>query len=105
MLSSPPTNHFANGGFDQSSTWSHFLLQVSRSAWVAQNASRSPAASSYAPALTLAAAANASGGGNCRLSDDKFANVSLMRAAPLSLLTRASSMHTSCAGDYRRHLW
>src|SRR5690349_23203780 len=87
MFSSPPTNHLANGGFDQSSVWSHFLAQVSRSAWVAQKARRSAAASSYASAFTLAAAASASGGGNCRLSDDRFANVSLMRAAPLSLLT------------------
>ena len=40
----PPTNHLANGGFDQSRTWSHFWPQSSRSAASAQNASRSESA-------------------------------------------------------------
>ena len=44
-LSSPPTNHFANGGC-QSSTSSHFVDQSSRSACSSQKASRSFAASS-----------------------------------------------------------
>ena len=50
----PPTNHLANGGFDQSRTWSHFRPQSSRSAASAQNASRSASARAYASSVTLA---------------------------------------------------
>src|SRR5947208_14755896 len=77
-LSCPPTNHFANGGLDQSSTWSHSFAQDSRLACSAQKASRSARAVSYASALTLAFAARSGGGGNCRVSLSRFARVSLM---------------------------
>src|SRR5256885_13853739 len=35
-FSSPPTNHFANGGFDQSRTVFHLVFQCRRSACLAQ---------------------------------------------------------------------
>ena len=77
-MSWPPTNHFANGGFDQSSTWSHCFAQASRPACCSQKPSRSSAASAYASAVTLAFAASSAGGGNWRVSFNKLANASLM---------------------------
>ena len=38
-LSLPPTNHFAFGGSDQSSTWSHFRSQSRASACCSQKPS------------------------------------------------------------------
>src|ERR1700755_1560535 len=80
MLSWPPTNHFANGGLDQSSTVSHGLLQDRRWAWASQNPSRSALASCYAAAVTLACAARSAGGSNLRSSRSRFASVSLISA-------------------------
>src|SRR3954447_16272860 len=62
-LSLPPTNHFALGGSDQSSTCSHFSCQWSCSACSAQNASGSASACSTADSsVTTASAAKSFGG-------------------------------------------
>ena len=45
-LSLPPTNHFANGGSDQSRTWSYSSCHFSALACSAQKASKSLSASS-----------------------------------------------------------
>ena len=82
MLSCPPTNHFANGGFDQSSTSSHGRAQSSRLACVSQKPSRSASACAYASAVTFAEAAISAGGGNCRVSCNRFSRVSLTAAPP-----------------------
>src|SRR5919202_6276512 len=105
-LSWPPTYHLANGGFDQSSTWSHSFAQVSRRACCAQKPSGSAAASSYEDAVTLAFAASSSGGGNCRVSEYRFSNVSLIRTAPSPCgVTRVSVGNISWGGRTRRGLW
>src|SRR5260370_14638942 len=62
----PPVNHLANGGLDQSRTWSQGASQVSRCACRSQKARRSASASAYTSALTFAVAANSGGGGNRR---------------------------------------
>src|SRR6476661_8840172 len=62
-LSLPPTNHFANGASDQSSTSVNGVSQDSRSACFAQNASRSSSASRYSSAVALALCANSVVGG------------------------------------------
>src|SRR5581483_5297989 len=95
-LSCPPTNHFANGGLDQSSTWSHSLAQVSRRACFSQKASRSARASSYALATTLAAAANSAGGGNCLVSLSRFSRVSLIGGC--SSMWSSLRLQVSCGG-------
>src|SRR5438874_12273423 len=46
-FSVPPTNHFANGGFDQSSALVHFADQSSCAACSPQNFSGSDAAAAY----------------------------------------------------------
>src|SRR5918994_2492425 len=71
----PPTNHLANGGSDQSRTWSHFRPQSSRSAASAQNASRSASARAYASSVTLAFAASSAGGSKRRSSCIRFDRV------------------------------
>src|SRR5690606_18405676 len=73
-LSLPPTNHFANGAFDQSRTCVHFVSQCRRSACFAQNASRSASASVYQSAVALAAAANSGLGGKLRLSVNRLSS-------------------------------
>src|ERR1700736_602378 len=62
-LSLPPTNHFANGASDQSSTSVNGVPHDSLSACFAQNASRSFSASTYSSAVALAFSANSAGGG------------------------------------------
>src|SRR5919107_448345 len=71
----PPTNHLANGGLDQSRTWSHFWPQSSRSAASAQKLSRSESARAYASSLTLALAARSAGGSKRRSSRDRLDSV------------------------------
>ena len=62
-LSSPPTNHFANGASSQSSVRSKSFAHVMRvRACSAQNPSWSSAAASYMAAVPLACAANAGSG-------------------------------------------
>src|SRR5215218_8253680 len=68
-LSRPPTNHLANGGFDQSSTWSHLRNQCSCSACCAQNPSGSASAASYTDGSeTTAPSRKSSGGGKVSCS-------------------------------------
>src|SRR4051812_23356218 len=62
-LSVPPTNHFANGASDQSSTSVNGVAHDNRFACSAQNASRSASAASYSAAVALACSANSSEGG------------------------------------------
>src|SRR6478672_10580627 len=61
-FSFPSANHFANGGFDQSSVSVGSVAQVRRRACSAQKPSRSALARSYASAVTLAFAASSAGG-------------------------------------------
>ena len=61
----PPTNHLANGGLDQSSTWSHFSAQSSASACSAQKPSGSCSAFSWIPESEMTVCeANSLGGEN-----------------------------------------
>src|SRR5688572_18469351 len=79
----PPTNHFANGGLDQSRTWSHFWPQSSRSAASAQNASGSASARAYASSWTLASAARSAGGSNRRSSLIRLDRVCSLMSSPV----------------------
>src|SRR5919205_1835436 len=94
-LTSPPTNHFANGGFDQSSASSKSLLQDSSSrACLAQNAGRSAAASWYSSAFTTALAAKSSDGANLRFSCSRFS-----RASPCWLGVAAVAVEPGVSWD------
>src|ERR1700682_2009846 len=62
-LSLPPTNHFANGACDQSSTSVNGVSHDSRSACLAQNANQSSPAARYNSVVALACAANSADGG------------------------------------------
>src|SRR3954453_23672562 len=86
-LSLPPTNHFANGGWSQSRTRSHFWSQLSRSAASAQNASRSWLARSYASSLRFASSAIAACGSKRRSSFNRFERASsVMEFSPAALI-------------------
>ena len=83
-LSSPPTNHLANGGLDQSSTWSHGLCQCSRSACCSQKPSRSAPAAAYASAVDVGLRPRARpAAGTVRVSCSRLASVSLTPARSL----------------------
>src|SRR6202000_3423222 len=64
-FSSPPTNHFQNGALDVSSTVSHFLYQVSKSAYAVNESGNlsSVNCSRIAGSDALACATNFAGGG------------------------------------------
>ena len=63
-LSSPPTNHFQNGGLEKSSVLSHGLYQVSMSAYSLKHSGKffSPKRSRTSLSFMFACAMNSAGG-------------------------------------------
>src|SRR6476469_2502406 len=96
-LSLPPTNHFANGGFDQSRTVSKSSNQSRALACSAQNPSKSASADSWIDAsVTFACSRNSAGGSNVSTSSSSSSARSsvlssvAIRVSSLSLLRSCS---------------
>src|SRR6185436_7806877 len=99
----PPTNHLANGGFDQTSTWSHFSAQSSASACSAQNASGSAAAFSWmSGSETTACSAKSPGGEKVSWSSSSSSWASSVVSAIRSLLSQ--QRHRGGASPRRPHV-
>src|SRR5215217_6603075 len=103
-LSLPPTNHFANGGLDQSSTWSHFSCQSSASACSAQKPSLSRSADSkLASSETFAWSRNSFGGSNDSTSSSSSSCASRVVPSAIPYSLHRSSPRAPVRGAPEEH--